>query len=110
VFSGFAPGTDDGVVVRERGSAPTRLVLHAGTSGATLSNLRFDVMTGAEVLQSYVLPTTTAHGQDLVVDADDSMADGGTLAAGRYAVYVSADVTGRKRRAGGSRTALVEPI
>lgn len=95
VFSGFAPGTDNGVLNRVSGTAPTRAVLHAGTGGAALSNLRVDVMKGATVVQSHVLPPTTLHGQDIAVDIDDTADDGGRLSPGRYAVYVSADVTGR---------------
>lgn len=100
-FEGLVPGTDSASVTRTRGSAPTRLVAHAGVGDMTLDNLKIVVGSGSAVVRTVQFGTLRAEGQPLVVEVGDTADDGTPIAPGKYAVQISAEVMGPK--CGGER-------
>lgn len=93
-FTGFARGTDAATVSRSRGSAPTRLVAQAGRGDFTLGNLRLEVVGRSGVVRVADLGSVPAVGQELPIVVGDEADDGSPITPGRYAVIVSADVSG----------------
>lgn len=93
-FKGLVPGTGNGSVTRTRGSAPTRLVAHAGVGDMTLDDLTIVVGSGRDAVRTVRFGSMRAAGQPLVVEVADSADDGTPIAPGRYPVQISAEVSG----------------